>query len=125
VGGTAEATTRVSVNANLQASTTVSPAAVAAATASAGAYDPAVNNMASYDPNLGTGVKPDYSLQIPVSDSQGGERSLEIDFLKSDTPNQWYAEIRAVPATSVQTTAPFVNGQVATGMIAFLPDGKL
>jgi flagellar hook protein FlgE len=125
VGGTAEATTRVSVNANLQASTTVSAAAVAASTASAGAYDPATNNMASYDPNTGTGVKPDYSLQIPISDSQGGERSLEIDFLKSDTPNQWYAEIRAVPASSVQTVAPFVNGQVATGMIAFLPDGKL
>ena len=125
VGGTADPTTRVSVNANLQASTTLSAAATGVATSAPGAYDPVANNMASYDPNAGTGVKPDYSLQIPISDSQGGERTLEVDFLKSATPNQWYAEIRAVPASSVQTVAPFVNGQVATGIVAFLPDGKL
>lgn len=120
VGGTADPTTRVSVNANLQASQAISPqAATYAATASA-------TNMASYDPTAGTGVKPDYSMQIPVSDSKGGKRTLQIDFLKHPTnPNQWYAEIHAVPASDVIEAGAKVDGQVATGIVAFTPDGQL
>src|SRR5690606_27005037 len=92
VGGTADPTTRVTVNANLDASTQVSPQEAA--------YAP--GDMALYDPGAGTGVKPDYSVQIPVSDSKGGKRTLQIDFLKSANANEWHAEIRAVPATDVQ-----------------------
>jgi flagellar hook protein FlgE len=117
VGGTADPTTRVTVNANLQASQDVSPQEAS--------YNVATNNMSSYDPDAGTGVKPDYSMQIPVSDSKGGKRTLEIDFLKSSNPNEWYAEIRAVPADDIVTAAPFVNGQVAAGTVAFTPDGKI
>ena len=127
IGGTADPTTTATVNANLSASQTLSAAAMAAAALppTAGAYDPATNNMASYDPTAGTGVKPDYTVQIPVSDSQGGQRTVEIDFLRSGTPNQWYAEIRAVPASDVTVVAPFVNGQLATGIVAFTPTGAL
>jgi flagellar hook protein FlgE len=127
ISGVAEPTTTVNINANLSSSQAVSQAATAAGAAppGAGAYDAAANNMASYDPDAGTGVKPDYSMQLPVSDSQGGQRTLEIDFLRSSTPNQWYAEIRAVPASDVQTAGSFVDGQVATGIVAFTPDGKL
>jgi len=90
-------------------------------------YDPAVNSMAMYnaDDDNPVGVKPDFKMNIPVSDSKGGQRNLEIRFLKSDEPNIWYAEIVAVPAGDVVTGAPYVNGQVKTGMIAFTPSGRL
>lgn len=127
VGGTADPTTIASVNANLQSGQTVSAAALAASTSSpgAGAYNPATNNMASYNATTGTGVKPDFSLQIPVSDSQGNQRTVEVDFLKSTTPNQWYAEVRAVPASDVTTGSGLVDGQLAVGTVAFTPDGQL
>lgn len=108
--------------------TPASVAAVAAATSTAdaaGAYNPATNSMAMYDSNNSTGVKPDYSLQVPISDSKGGKRTVQIDFLKSATPNQWYAEVVAVPASDVVDGAGLSNGQVAKGIVAFTADGKL
>ena len=127
VGGTAEATTRVQLNANLRSSQVVSAEALAAVAVPVGAnaYDPATNSMAMWDPETGTGVKPDFELTIPVSDSKGGQRSLAVSFLKSDTPNQWYAEIRAIPASDVVTGAGLNNGQLRSGLIAFTQDGRL
>ena len=127
VGGTAEATTRVQLNANLRSSQVVSAEALAAVAVPVGAnaYDPATNSMAMWDPETGTGVKPDFELTIPVSDSKGGQRSLAVSFLKSDTPNQWYAEIRAIPADDVVTGAGLNNGQLRSGLIAFTQDGRL
>jgi len=40
-------------------------------------------------------------------------------------PNQWYAEVRAIPASDVTSGAPLVNGQIRTGMVAFTQDGRL
>ena len=112
VGGTADPTTRVSINANLNANTTIS--------ADEAAY--AAGDMAQYDATAGTGVKPDYSVQIPVSDSQGGKRTLQIDFLKSSAnANEWHAEIRAVPATDVTAA----DGLIASGTVAFTADGQI
>ncbi len=90
-------------------------------------YDPQVNSMAMYnaEDDNPVGVKPDFKMNIPVSDSKGGQRNLEIRFLKSDQPNQWYAEIVAVPAEDVVTGAPYANGQIKTGLIAFTPSGRL
>jgi flagellar hook protein FlgE len=90
-------------------------------------YDPRVNSMAMYnaDDDNPVGVKPDFKMNIPVSDSKGGQRNLEIRFLKSEEPNQWYAEIVAVPADDVVTGAPYSNGQIKTGLIAFTPSGRL
>ncbi len=117
VGGTAERTTRIQVNANLQSSQLVSTEEAT--------YNPATNSMAQYDADAGTGVKPDFSMQIPVSDSKGGKRTIQVDFLKSDVANQWHAEIRAVPADSVVCGPGLADGQLKTGTIAFLPDGRL
>jgi flagellar hook protein FlgE len=64
-------------------------------------------------------------MNIPVSDSKGGQRNLEIRFLKSAEPNQWYAEIVSAPADDVVTGAPYSNGQIKTGLIAFTPSGRL
>ena len=90
-------------------------------------YDPSVNSMAMYnaDDDTPAGVKPDFKMNIPVSDSKGGQRNLEIRFLKSAEPNQWYAEIVAGPADDVVTGAPYTNGQIRTGLVAFTPSGRL
>lgn len=127
VGGTAEPTTRVQLNANLRSSQTLSPEAedAAATPPGANAYDPATNSMAMWDPETGAGVKPDFELTIPVSDSKGGQRTVAISFLKSAVPNQWYAEIRAIPASDVVTGAGLTNGQIKTGLVAFTQDGRL
>lgn len=117
VGGAAEQTTRATVNANLKSSQTLS--------ADVGAYNAATNSMAMYDPDAGTGVRPDFSIQVPVSDSKGGKRTVQVDFLKSANPNEWYAEIRAVPAGDVITGTGLTNGQLATGKVVFTPDGRL
>ncbi len=117
VGGTAEPTTRVGISANLLSSQALSPAVAT--------YDPATNSMSMYDPSTSAGVKPDFSMQVPISDSKGGKRTVEVDFLKSATPNQWYAEIRAVPATDIVDGTGLANGQIATGIVAFMPDGRL
>ena len=127
VGGTAEPTTRVQLNANIKSSQTVSAEATDATAVPVGAnaYDPATNSMAMWDPETGAGVKPDFELTIPVSDSKGGQRTIALSFLKSTVPNQWYAEIRAIPASDVVTGAGLANGQLKTGLVAFTQDGRL
>lgn len=127
VGGTAEATTRIQLNANIKSSQLVSAEATDAAAVPPGAnaYDPATNSMAMWDAETGAGVKPDFELTIPVSDSKGGQRTVAISFLKSTEPNQWYAEIRAIPASDVVTGAGLSNGQLRTGLVAFTQDGRL
>lgn len=95
--------------------------------AATGKYDPKLNSMAMYDAedDNPSGVKPDFKMNIPVSDSKGGQRNLEIRFLKSDEPNIWYAEVVAVPADDVVTGGAYANGQIKTGKIAFTPSGRL
>ncbi len=127
VGGTADPTTRVAISANLKSSQTLSADAKIIAPATTPAYDPVTNNMAMYDPTAATpvGVKPDFEIQVPVSDSKGGKRTVALDFLKSTTPNQWYAEIRAVPASDIVDGTGLNNGQIRTGIVAFTSNGKL
>lgn len=127
VGGTAEATTRIQLNANLKSSQAISAEATDAAATPVGAnaYNPATNSMAMWDPETGDGVKPDFEVTVPVSDSKGGQRTLALSFLKSTVPNQWYAEIRAVPATDVTTGTGLTDGQLRTGIVAFTQDGRL
>lgn len=127
VGGTAEATTRVQLNANIKSSQPISAEATDAAATPPGAsaYSPVTNSMAMWDPETGAGVKPDFELTIPVSDSKGGQRTIALAFLKSTTPNQWFAEIRAIPASDVTTGAGLTNGQIKTGLVAFTQDGRL
>ena len=127
VGGTAEATTRIELNANLRSSQTISAEAADAAAVPAGpnAYSSTTNSMAMWDPETGAGVKPDFELTVPVSDSKGGQRTVSLSFLKSSVPNEWYAEIRAIPASDVVTGAGLTNGQLRTGRVAFTQDGRL
>lgn len=124
VGGTAEATTQAAASANLRSS---QPVSVAAAT-----YDP-LNGLSAYDPFAvpATGVKPDFEMQIPISDSKGGRRVITIGFLKMDpgadpaaTANGWHAEIYVDP-TDVVGGPDLAAGQIARGEVFFTPDGQL
>lgn len=121
------ATTSASVSGNLNAEQPVSAAATAAGVAppGAGAYNALTNSMTAYNASTGVGVQPDFTIQVPVSDSLGGQHTLQIDMLKSTTANQWYAEIQAVPASDVVSGPGLAPGQIASGIIAFNPDGSI
>lgn len=111
IAGGAEATSRLSLSANLQSSQTVSAAAAT--------YDPTdpLNNMAS------GAVTPDFQIPIQVYDSQGGLHTLTFSFLKQG-PNAWYTEVH-LPEGQVVDGAPFVNGQLATGIVRFTTFGQI
>ncbi len=136
VANTAEPTTESAIDANINADQTVSSAAVneGAGTATAPGYDADVNptttpavavSMTEYANDPSTGVKPDFSVTMPVSDSKGGTRNVVVDFLKSNTANQWYAEVRADPPSDVQTDPNLPQGLIESGIVAFNPDGTL
>jgi flagellar hook protein FlgE len=82
--------------------------------------------MAAYDATTGVGTKPDFTITVPLADSQGGARSMQIDFLKSAAaPNQWYAEATIVPASDVVEGSGLIDGQVSTGVVTFTSTGQL
>lgn len=86
-----------------------------------GAYDPATRSMSDYAEDPTTGVKPDFEIQIPVSDSKGGQRTVTLSLLKGPGPNEWFAELRAKPGDLDNNT----NGLISSGKITFTTDGKL
>ncbi|NGM50584.1 flagellar hook protein FlgE [Caulobacter sp. 602-2] len=87
----------------------------------AGAYDPTTRSMSDYAEDPTTGVKPDFEIQIPVSDSKGGQRTVTLSLLKGPGPNEWFAELRAKPGDLDNNT----NGLISSGKITFTTDGKL
>ena len=84
-------------------------------------YDAGNNSMADYALDPLTGVKPDFEIQIPVSDSKGGQRTVTLSLLKGNGPNEWFAEIRAKPGDLDN----YPNGQISSGKVTFTTDGKL
>jgi flagellar hook protein FlgE len=106
--GTAEPTTRIRLQANLQSDQVANPQQAT--------YDPATNNMAS------GAVDPDFQTLVTVFDAQGGKHSINISFIKSATPNLWSVELYGTDNTPL---GGLVNGQIATGQIAFNSDGSI
>jgi len=86
-----------------------------------GAYDPATNSMSDYALDPTKGVKPDFEIQVPVSDSKGGQRTITLSLIKGPGPNEWYAELRAKPG-DLDNNA---NGLISSGKVSFTTDGKL
>jgi flagellar hook protein FlgE len=84
-------------------------------------YDPSTWSMSDYAADNTKGVKPDFEIQIPLSDSKGGQRTVTVSLLKAPGPNQWYAELRAKPGDLANNG----NGLISTGIIEFTTDGKL
>jgi flagellar hook protein FlgE len=84
-------------------------------------YDPSTNSMADYALDNTKGVKPDFEIQLPLSDSKGGQRTVTLSMLKGPGPNQWYAELRAKPGDLANNA----NGLINSGIVTFTTDGKL
>jgi flagellar hook protein FlgE len=117
VGGTAEPTTRAQLNANLRSSQPVSP--------DIATYSLATKSMSTYDPELGTGFKPDFQITVPVSDSKGGQRTIAYSFLKTANPNEWRAEVHVIPASDIENGSTPANGILKSGLVLFTQDGRL
>lgn len=101
--GSASPTSRLQARINLQSTTANF----------AGAY--AAGDMAA-----GTAT-PQFSRSMDVYDAQGSPHRITMGFVKT-APNEWQAEIYAVPATDV-TGAP--GGLLASGTVQFNGDGSL
>lgn len=112
-GGTASATTTSAIDANLDSDQVVN--------SSVGSYS--AGSMAAYAATAGaSGMKPDFSFTVPVSDSKGGQRNLVVDLMKSADPNGWHVEVRADPPSDLDPSAnPDPNGMIAnaSGDIGF------
>jgi flagellar hook protein FlgE len=108
VGGLAEATANVSINANLTSGET-------AYDGSQGVY--AAGNMAT-----GT-VTPDFESSMEIYDSLGEPRTIAFGFLKT-APNTWQVEAYARPNTNV-TNGATTGGLLASGTITFNTDGTV
>jgi flagellar hook protein FlgE len=112
VASTAEPTTNGSIVANLNSDQTVN--------AQAATYTAGDMNLYARDPTAAGAIKPDFSMQVPVADSKGGQRILVYDFLKTDNANEWKVEVRADPASDLaDPTQP-----IAHGTVTFKSDGS-
>ncbi|QMW22258.1 flagellar hook protein FlgE [Sandaracinobacteroides saxicola] len=101
ISGLAEPTTAVSLRANLGAAQAPVP------TYTAG--DMAVGRMT-----------PHFTRMVELFDQQGGAHQMAMSFVKL-APNRWAAEFHVVPAADVASP----DGLLATGTLAFRPDGTL
>jgi flagellar hook protein FlgE len=117
IGATVRKSTEAQITANLNADQAVS--------AGLTTYNAATKSMAAYDPDAGTGTKPDFTVQLSVVDSKGASHTIAASFLKTNTANQWKAEIYAVPAADVTAGAGLAAGQIRAGTVAFNPDGSI
>lgn len=115
LSGKAEATTKMSVQINVKASTSIYSGSPA--------YDPTspTSSMA------GGAIQPNFQRTINVYDSQGGSQPLQLSLLKTGA-NTWSYEVTYQGDTAKLTTAPdnllpAANG--GTGTIIFNSDGTL
>ncbi len=120
LGAAVQASTSTEISANLDKSGVVS-AGEAAYNATTAA------SMTDYATNPATGTKPDFVIEMNLIDSTGGSRKVAMSFLKDDAlnPNQWHAEIYAIPQTDVASGGAFRPGQLAQGNVTFNSDGTI
>ncbi|MEJ0058345.1 MAG: flagellar hook protein FlgE [Terricaulis sp.] len=108
VGGLAEPTANVSINANLNSAQTNYANAQ-------GAYD--IGDMAT-----GT-ITPHFESSMEIFDSLGAARTIAFGFLKT-APNTWRVESYSRPAANV-TGGAGTGGLLASGTINFNTDGTV
>lgn len=113
ISGIAEATSQVSINANLSASQEINANIATYAAGTSG------TNMAS------GGFTPDLQYSMDIYDTQGGLRTVTLSLVKSATPNVWHAELHIDPATDVVTGTGLIDGQISVGDIAFDTNGEI
>lgn len=100
--GTAVPTTRIQMRANLQSTTSNFTGPYAAGDMAAGTVTPA------------------FQRSFDIYDSQGGSHRVTMAYLKTGA-NQWQQEIYTEPRTDVTAA----GGLLASGTLAFNPDGSL
>lgn len=120
-----EKTSNASISGNLNANQTVSDEVSAT-----GGYlsyqgsvetDGTLRTMSKYDATVTTGtnpgIRPDYEITIPVSDSLGGEKNLTMSMVKTGA-NTWAYEVWS---SDVQST----NNIIHSGTLEFSSSGAL
>jgi flagellar hook protein FlgE len=108
VGGLAEPTANVTINANLNSDQ-------ASYAGAQGVYDPG---------DLATGtITPHFESTLEVFDSLGAPRTIAFGFLKTG-PNTWAVEAYARPNTSV-TGGALSGGLLGSGTITYNSDGTV
>lgn len=135
------ATTAVTLDANLNSTTTVSTAASTAYTAGSNgppatspsgysASDP-LTAMSTYNAATGTGTKPDSTISATISDSLGQEHTVTISLLKTGA-STWSYEISSPDVTSgavtVVPSSPATTAdlhQLGAGTLSFDSSGNL
>lgn len=108
LSGTADPTTEMSIQANLKASQPVNPAAT---------------TYAAGDIASGAVASPDFVRSVQIFDSQGGNRTMTLGFIKTSA-NTWAAEAYVQPATDADALL-HPNGLIASGNVIFQSDGTL
>jgi flagellar hook protein FlgE len=103
---TAEATSDVTLTANLSSTQTT--------------YDPTSNTYVVGDMATGD-ISPQFESSIEVFDSLGAARTLALGFLKT-AANTWQVEVYARPATSAPGNP---GGRVAEGTVSFTTSGAI
>ena len=118
LGSAVTPTTEVGISANLNAAGVVSAGEALYVGNTA-------TSMADYANDPTTGTRPDFVIEMNVTDSQGGSRKVAVSFLKDNaaTGNVWHAEIYAIPATNVDVAGR--PGQLASGQVMFNSDGTI
>ncbi len=106
LSGKAEATTTISLQANLQSSTAADTSAYTAGDMTSGA------------------ATPDFQRTINVYDSQGGTQPLQVSYIKTGA-NQWNYEVSYQGAAANINTGNTPASMVASGTINFNTDGSL
>ncbi|HWD28071.1 MAG TPA: flagellar hook protein FlgE [Rhizomicrobium sp.] len=105
LAGKAEATTTMSIQANLQSSTAITTP-----------YN--AGDMAS------GAVTPDFQRTVNIYDSQGGAQALQVSYVKTGA-NTWNYEVTYQGAGSNLGSPPPTNNMVAAGTMTFNSDGTL
>ncbi len=123
---TAEASTSVSLRANLQSSQPLN-AAIVGGTYNSGTV---ANSMAGYAADIAAGVippvngvEPDFQTNIQVFDARGGVHTVTFAALRQ-ADNLWNIEMFVDPPSEV-TSGLAGTGQIVTGQIAFNGDGTV
>jgi len=117
ISGVISQTTDVTVNANLD------KRGVTGSVGDGTYVSTTAFSMSDYATDPTTGTKPDFTLDLPIVDSEGATHKLQMAFLKdTTTPNQWHAEIYSVPDSDV--TGIGRPGQLAKGLVGFNTDGS-
>lgn len=117
LGAAVQPSGNVGISANLDETQVISPGEAT--------YLATTNkSMADFAAGAPTGTKPDFTIDMNITDSVGASRKMELALLKSSVnPNEWHAEIYSVPAANVAVAGR--PGQVAQGLLKFNPDGSI